>query len=263
MTKNSLLWKIIPPGGGPVSYLFGTMHVRDLRAFGWLETAKKQMAECEVFATEFDFSDTDETALAAALRLPNGATLDTLLKPGVWKNLDFYCRKKLGVPAEAMRHQHPMAVSTAISVAFLADESAHSLDETLWHHARALGKTTTGVETFADQLGTLGKIPLEQHLRSLTWLLKNYARQKRRLKKMMRWYAAGEIRQLYQAAKKDAKGMRRILLYERNVLMTKRFEEISRRQSLFCAVGAGHLAGGKGMLRLLKKAGYKVLPLSL
>ncbi len=263
MTHNSLLWKITPPGGGPDSYLFGTMHVRDLRAFGWLETAKQHLAGCDVFATEFDFSDADETALATALQLPNGATLDTLLKPGVWKNLDFYCRRKLGIPAEAMRHQHPMAVTTAISTAFLADESAHSLDETLWHHARALGKTTTGVETFADQLETLGKIPFEQHLKSLTWLLKNYGRQKRRLKKMMRWYAAGEIRELYQAAKKDAKGMRRILLYERNLLMVNRFEEITRQHSLFCAVGAGHLAGGKGMLRLLKKAGFKVKPMEV
>lgn len=263
MTKHSLLWKITPPGGSPDSYLFGTMHVRDLRAFGWLETAKSHLAECEIFATEFDFSDADESALAAALQLPDGATLDTLLKPGVWKNLDLYCRKKLGVPAETMRHQHPMAVTMALSTAFLADESAHSLDETLWHHARALDKTTTGVETFADQLDTLRKIPFEQHLKSLTWLLKNYGRQKRRLKKMMRWYAQGDIRQLYQAAKKDAKGMRRILLYERNALMTKRFEEIARRHSLFCAVGAGHLAGGKGMLRLLKKAGFKVKPVEV
>lgn len=259
MTKNSLLWKITPPGG-PDSYLFGTMHVRDLRAFGWLETAQKHIAACEVFATEFDFSDADETALANALRLPNDATLDTFLKPGVWKNLEIYCREKLGIPAETMRRQHPMTVMTALSTASLLDESAHSLDETLWHHARDLGKITTGVETFADQLETLRKIPFEQHLKSLTWLLKNYGQQKRRLKKMMNWYAQGEIQQLYKAAKKDAKGMRRILLYERNALMVKRFEEIANQQSLFCAVGAGHLAGGKGMLRMLKKAGFKVKP---
>ncbi|MCW5922123.1 MAG: TraB/GumN family protein [Saprospiraceae bacterium] len=263
MTKNSLLWKITPPDGGPASYLFGTMHVRDLRAFGWLETAKRHIDACETFATEFDFSDADETALAEALRLPNGATLDTLLKPSVWKNLDFYCRKKLGCTAEIMRSQHPMAVMTALSTAFLTDESAHSLDEALWHHARAVGKKTTGVETFADQLETLRKIPLEQHLKSLTWLLKNYGRQKRRLKKMMGWYASGDIRQLYQAAKKDAKGMRRVLLYERNKLMAGRFAEIAREHTLFCAVGAGHLAGGKGMLRLLKKAGFKVKPVQL
>lgn len=264
MTKISLLWKITPPGGGsPASYLFGTMHVRDLRAFGWLDIAKRHLADCEVFATEFDFSEADETALYAALELPNGKPLDELLKPRVWKNLDFYCRKKLGIPAANMRLQHPMMVATALTAAFMSDEASHSLDETLWHHARSLGKTTTGVETFADQLGTLHKIPFEQHLKSLTWLLKNYGRQKSRLKKMMDWYAAGDIRQLYQAAKKDAKGMRRVLLYERNVLMAKRFEEIARQRSLFCAVGAGHLAGGKGMLRLLKKAGFKVKPVSL
>jgi uncharacterized protein YbaP (TraB family) len=260
MTRNSLLWKITPPEGGSPSYLFGTMHVRDLRAFEWLETAKKYMAGCDTFATEFDFGDTDEVALAAALTLPEGTALDTLLKPGVWKNLDFYSRKKLGMPAEALRRQHPMAVTTALSATFLADESAHSLDETLWHHARALGKKTTGVETFSDQIETLGKIPFDQHLKSLTWLLKNYGRQKKRLKKMMNWYSAGDIRQLYQAAKKDAKGMRRVLLYDRNTLMVKRFDEIARQGALFCAVGAGHLSGGKGMLRLLKKAGYKVKP---
>ncbi len=78
---------------------------------------------------------------------------------------------------------------------------------------------------------------------------------------MMRRYADGEIQALYQSAKKDAKGMRKILLYRRNKLMAKRFGEIARTQSLFCAVGAGHLAGGKGMLRLLKKAGFKVKPI--
>lgn len=262
MTKNSLLWKITPPGG-PDSYLFGTMHVRDLRAFGWLDTAKRHLAECEVFATEFDFSETDETALYTALELPGGKSLDEFLKPGVWKILDFYCRKKLNIPAANLRVQHPMMVSTVLTAAFMADEAAHSLDETLWHHARSLGKTTTGVETFTDQLATLRKIPFEQHLKGLTWLLKNYGRQKRRLHKMMNWYAAGEIQQLYKAAKKDAKGMRHVLLYERNRLMVKRFGEIANEQSLFCAVGAGHLAGGKGMLRLLKKAGFKVKPVKL
>jgi hypothetical protein len=145
-------------------------------------------------------------------------------------------------------------------MAFLIEESVHSLDETLWNHAKSQGKTTTGVETFADQLETLRNIPFEQHLKGLTWLLKNYNRHKTRMHKMMERYAAGEIQALYQAAKKDAKGMRKTLLYRRNKLMAKRFVEIARTQSLFCAVGAGHLAGGKGMLRLLKKEGFKVSP---
>ena len=78
-TKNTLLWKITAPenysdGIPPVSYLFGTMHVRDERAFGWLELALSRMELCEVFATEFDFSEIDPIAMEAAMRLPMGIT---------------------------------------------------------------------------------------------------------------------------------------------------------------------------------------------
>jgi len=256
--KKSLLWRITPPNGGPDSYLFGTMHVRDLRAFEWLPLAQACIAQCEAFATEFNFEEIDPVALQAALQLPEGQTLDVLLTPGAWNNLDRYARKKLGAEAADFRHQHPMSVSTALSTAFLSEEASQSLDETLWTFARSQGKTTTGVETFADQLHTLRAISLEQHIKSLTWLLKNFNRQKRRIKKMLQWYAAGDLQPLYKAAKKDAKGMRKILIYRRNKHMAKRFEEICTSQSLFCAVGAGHLAGDKGMLRLLKARGFQI-----
>jgi uncharacterized protein len=262
MKNNSLLWRITPENGGKASYLFGTMHVRDLRAFGWLELAKSKLAVCDCFATEFDFSETDPVALSAALALPEGKSLKDYLSRGAWKRLEFYTQKKLGTTAESLQYQHPMSVSTMLSTAFMSEEMSHSLDETLWNQAHMLGKTTTGVETFADQIETLQRIPFELHIKGLTWLLKNHKQQKERLKKMMQRYANGEIQALYKAAKKDAKGMRKILLYRRNYLMAKRFAEITLDQTLFCAVGAGHLAGGKGMLRLLKKAGFHVEPIT-
>ena len=239
------------------------MHVRDLRAFTWLDLAQTHLAHCDVFATEFDFNEIEPAALQEALRLPENETLDTLLTRGAWKNLDRYAQKKLGVPADTFQHQHPMAVSTALTAAFLMEEAPQSLDETLWNHARLLGKTTAGVESFAEQLDTLRAIPMEQHLKSLTWLLKNHNRQKQRLKKMIGWYMAGNLQALYKAAKKDAKGMRKVLIYRRNKIMARRFEEITATQTLFCAVGAGHLPGEKGMLRLLRKRGFKVEPVGV
>jgi uncharacterized protein YbaP (TraB family) len=256
--KNSLLWRLTPQEGGPDSFLFGTMHVRDLRAFAWLDVAKLRLESCAVFATEFDFSETDHTAVAAIMRLPGEDSLDQLLKPGAWKNLQHYCNKKLGIPAEELRFLHPMSVSLSLTNALMADNAEVSLDETLWVYAQSIGKRTTGVETFEEQLLALKNIPFKQHLKSLTWLLKNYKRQKRRLKKMLRWYSSGDLKLLYKAAKKDAKGMRRELLYERNKIMADRFTEIATTESLFCAVGAGHLAGQKGLLRLLKQKGFKV-----
>lgn len=258
MKKNSLLWRITPANGGAPSYLFGTMHVRDLRAFGWLELAKEKLNTCDCFAAEFDFADSDPAALTAALALPEGKKLQDFMKRGAWKQLDYFAQKQLGMTAENLQYQHPMSISTMVSTAFMAEETSHSLDETLWQHAIMQGKTTTGVETFADQIETLHRIPFDIHIKGLSWLLKNHNRQRSRIKKMMQRYASGDIQALYKAAKKDAKGMRKALLYRRNYHMVKRFIEIAQTQTLFCAVGAGHLAGEKGMLRLLKKAGWTV-----
>ncbi len=148
------------------------MHVRETSAFTWLENAQRCIGACEIFATEFDFSDTDQSAIAAVLVMPEGLDLEVLLGRGAWKNLDRYARKKLGIPAEVFRHQHPMTVSSALTGALMDDSAPASLDETLWQYARSLGKPTTGVETFAEQIEILRSIPFEVHAKNLGWLLK-------------------------------------------------------------------------------------------
>ncbi|MBN8676952.1 MAG: TraB/GumN family protein [Chitinophagales bacterium] len=260
MPKKSLLWRITPKEGGNPSYLFGTMHVRDLRAFRWLEVAKTHLETCNLFATEFDFLESDPAALAEALKLPEGVDLQQLIGKKAWKCLDFLAQHKLGATAEAFREEHPMSVSSTLSMANLLTETPYSLDETLWHHARANGIRTTGVESFAAQMETIHRIPLESHVKSLVWLVKNESRHKKRMRSMLKWYMSGDIQSLYKAARKDAKGMRHELLFRRNKLMAERFATLANQESLFCAVGAGHLAGGKGMLRLIKKAGFTVSP---
>lgn len=56
----------------------------------------------------------------------------------------------------------------------------------------------------------------------------------------------------YTPQEKDA------LIYNRNADWIKKMPEIMKKRATFFAVGAGHLTGEKGMLELLKKAGYKV-----
>jgi uncharacterized protein YbaP (TraB family) len=259
--ENSLLWQLTPQRGAvEPSYLFGTMHVRDVRAFAWMPLARQHLAACPVFATEFDFAEADHAALGQALQLPEGENLETLLPRSAWKNLTRYARQELGLTPDHLRQWHPMTANAALLEAVMRDEAPYSVDETLWIHARDLGKRTTGVESFGEQLEILGKISLEQHLRNLTWLVKNWGRQRRRVKKMLDWYRAGDIQQLYRATRRDAKGLRRVLIYDRNERMAQRLIDQARVEPVFCAVGAAHLAGQKGLLRLLKRAGFVVRP---
>lgn len=259
--KNTLLWRLTPPNGGPDSYLFGTMHVRDQRAFGWLDLALVCLNRSDVFAAEFDLGDTDEMALARALQLPEGKTLDQLLSRQTWKNLIRQMGKNSNFPIPMLQLLHPMVVSMTLSTQMLGEEANFSLDETLWRRAMEEGKKTTGVESFEDQLNTLRSITIKQHISNLTYTLKHLKQQKKRIKKMLKYYAAGDIKALYEAAHRDTKGMRKTLLFHRNRHMADRFNELALDQSLFCAVGAGHLAGEKGILRLLKKQGFTLHPI--
>lgn len=237
------------------------MHVRDQRAFGWLDLAFVGLKLSDVFAAEFDLGEADERALAQVLQLPEGKTLDQLLPRQAWKNLLRSMGKNTPLPIPMIQVMHPMVVSMTLSTQMLGEEANFSLDETLWRRAIEEGKKTTGVETFEDQLETLRSISLEQHISNLSYTLKHLKQQKKRVKKMLKHYAAGDIKALYRTARRDTKGMRKILLYRRNQLMARRFAELATEQSLFCAVGAGHLAGGKGMLRLLKQQGFKLHPI--
>jgi hypothetical protein len=55
-------------------------------------------------------------------------------------------------------------------------------------------------------------------------------------------------------------GMYDEVIVSRNKMMVNGLDSIIRSTAVFCAVGAGHLAGESGMLRLLRAKGYNVRP---
>jgi uncharacterized protein YbaP (TraB family) len=50
------------------------------------------------------------------------------------------------------------------------------------------------------------------------------------------------------------------LLFDRNENWVKQIPQVSKEKKVFYAVGAGHLGGEKGVIQLLKLAGFKVTP---
>lgn len=261
MKKQSLLWQIKPKtGDGPVSYLFGTMHVRDPRAFGRLPLAQRHLDACEVFAAEYDLDDDAHLDMQELNRLPDELPLSAWIKPSLWKRIVRTARP-LGIGEHALQWQHPLALQTLFLETMMQETAPYSVDDTLWRYAREQGKTCTGIETLGEQITVLRQMPFEYFLKSLTDLMSNVSRYRRQLNKMIDWYASEQIDKLYQAARRSARDMRGPVLFNRNRNMAERIAEIARTQPLFCAVGAGHLAGKEGVLRLLKHAGFHVAPI--
>ena len=257
--QSQLLWRLRPANGkGPVSYLFGTMHVRDRRAFRLLEMAYAKIDECDAVALEFDLGAVGEEFDPSLLQLPAGQALDNLLPARKLQKLRRFLMHALKVDIMAFRRALPLMTVNVLNEQMMGKEQPIALDEQLWRYAQDKDKTIIGIETYQEQLALLRSIPVEQQLQSLLWLGRNLKSHRRQLRKMTTLYESGDIFRLHRAAKRSASGMRHRLLYRRNAIMATRIAELISGQSVFCAVGAGHLAGGKGVLRLLKHRGCKL-----
>ncbi|MEZ4921105.1 MAG: TraB/GumN family protein [Saprospiraceae bacterium] len=256
-----MLWQVTPANQqGPPSYLFGTMHLLHESVMDWVFLATQTIEQCQAFATEFDFEEVDQLKLTEALSSSLPGPLSEQVSRQAWKNMQRYCKKHMGISAEVFQFQHPMLVQSALSQLYRGHISGKAIDQILWEHAKINNIPCYGVESFDFQIEVIQKISYKAHIRNLNHFLKHFYAYHRKVTKLITWYAQGELNKLYQAVKGDVGGSRRILAYDRNQQMAERFEELAKGQSLFCAVGAGHLPGEKGMLRILKHRGFKLRP---
>lgn len=257
---GGLLWRVSLPDGPAASYVFGTMHTRDARVHGFIPGLRPLLQECRVLATEFPLEDQHMPSLPA--HLPHDdwwAALSRRKKRLVTGLLE---KQGLGTP-EAYQAFPPLVLMQLVAASLLGDEADHPLDLALAMEAKAQGLQLSGVETFAEQVAILENIPVRTQTKQLLDLVSGFASFRKRLKKQVRWYLDQDIRQLYRDARHQLKAMRKPMLLERNQRMAARMDLMAREAPHFFAVGAAHLSGGKGVLRLLKKRGFQLEPLSL
>lgn len=261
--NNSLLWRLTGASLPGVSYVFGTMHVRDRRAFRLLLPVMDYIRECEALATEFALDEASLHFDPSLLQLPDAQTLEELIPDKKYRKLRKIVLKTTGLDIHLLRDKKPIIIANLIDERILARDMPVALDQELWHFARREGKILYGIETYREQLQILQKIPIEDQLKALLAIGRNISRHRKHLLRMTALYEQGNIRQLYQSARRGAQGLRRLMLYDRNALMAERIGRLIRRQPTFCAVGAAHLAGGKGVLRLLKHQQLRVEPVDI
>jgi uncharacterized protein len=259
----SLLWKLSAPETGLHSYLFGTMHVRDQRAFTGLDKVYACIDACQALALELDLDEGTGWSDPMLFRLPKGTPLHSLMPPKAYNRLRRILLKAFQVDIAYFPRLIPFALIEVITEQAMSDDHPFFLDAHLWAYAKEREKTLLGLETRQEQQDVLLDIPLDKQVKMLRDTGKNPARFRASLHRMAAWYEAGDLKSLYRASRQSAGNLRKPMLYDRNRLMAERMDELLRRQTVFCAVGAAHLWGGKGILRLLKQKGFslKALPL--
>lgn len=259
---STLLWKISNKKLAAPSYVFGTMHVRDKSVFETIEPVFEAIRVCDAFATEFNLEEAKQNADANALDLVGEETIETILGEKKYKKVRKALLKMTGMDIDPLKKMQPIILTNVLIESILAREMAVSMDEFLWRFASDNDKIRLGVETYQEQIAILRKIPIDAQVKSLIDTSKNFKKFRKKVLKTTELYKEQDIQALYKSTKKSLGKLRKLMLYDRNALMAERIGKMIVEQPTVAAIGAAHLAGKKGVLRLLKQQGFKVKPVN-
>ena len=264
---KALLWSITAPGSVDTSYLYGTVHSRDERAFHMVGRVEERLVEARTVAGELDLEASRKAGLQlmGAMMLPDGATLESLYRKKEWKELEPFLRRELGAMAPLFMRMKPFFVLATLSEAAMPQDRPRVLDDHLLSTAQEQGQRVIGLETLQEQLRALDVLPLkEQATMLLDQARRNDHRQQ--LEELMQAYMAQDLEALMAITERSG-GMpaelERALLTERNERMVQRMDSVMRvdERAMFL-VGAAHLPGEQGIIEGLKGRGWMVRPVA-
>lgn len=259
--KQSLLWQIQSKQIAAPSYLFGTMHIKDQRAFKYNDILYDKIQSCNAFATEFNLDDMPHSNAPNAFLLPKGNSIEQLLGFKKFQKLQRILKRAFNLDLRLFNNFQPFLICNMIGEAILSQDNQHALDAHLWHYAKKLDKQLTGIETYEEQIAILKKIPIIYQVKALLAIGKNVKKHRQQLTKITEIYQEGNPQKIYKNAQKGAGKLRKLLLYNRNQIMAERIAQMARQNTFVFAIGAGHLGGQKGVLRLLKKQNFSLHPI--
>jgi uncharacterized protein YbaP (TraB family) len=138
------------------------------------------------------------------------------------------------------------------------------VEEELMKIAKESKKEIKGLETMQFQASVFDSIPYEWQAKELLKSIDSFSVYKDEFDKMLAMYKNQQLDSMESMIDKSEFGADKygdLLLTDRNKNWVKQLKTIMKNESVFVAVGAGHLLGNTGLINLLKKAGYKVEPL--
>ncbi|MCR9286934.1 TraB/GumN family protein [Saprospiraceae bacterium] len=259
-SKKALLWRIEHDQCEGVSFVFGTMHVRNLNIVTQQKRVFDKILSCTGFACEFNLDRSANATNLNSFYLPENQMLTDLIAPKKYQKICNVFAKTVGFELEKFNRFKPIFITNMLSELVLRKDMPYALDEYLWHFAKEQERNLKGIETLEEQMEILERLDLEYQIQSLISIGKNFSNFRKGIQKMTTLYLEGDIQKLYKATKKGSGKLRKILLFNRNKIMANRIDQFAKEETFFAAIGAGHLGGEKGVLRLLKLKGWKVKP---
>ena len=283
MTANAqLLYKISGNGLEKPSYIIGTHHLANVGFVEKINGVKEALTETDQVYGELIWdSMTNPDSLKAvqnAMTLPDGKTIKDYLTPEQFNRLDAFMVAKMGagmsnpMVAAQMGKMTPMALVTQFQVLLYLTKHMGEFDpsSTFDQYFQAQAKKNNlpcgGLETLQKQIEVLYKgKSYEKQAIDLMCLIDNEAFNSQMMEDLTTAFYAQDLDALKKVMDKKMGNAcdssaedEELLIYGRNADWVAKMPEIMASKPTFFAVGAAHLPGEKGVLQMLRNAGYQV-----
>lgn len=263
--NNTLLWKI-EKKGMPVSYLYGSMHVKNAKAFDFADSVLLAFNSCKSIALEIhpdSFNLFQITNIEKSINRKFYG-LDQNLDINLARKIEERLQKESGISFNQIKNKNPKYIKHLLSETEVSNDDKHVfLDLYLYDLALGENKKVYGLESLTSSYKALEKfkpnlqeqfeveIDFLDRLKSIENLIDLY--QNNQLE---------EIHKIFEDSTKIKSDYKKALLDHRNHIMVNSIDTIFSKQSCFFIMGCAHLLGEEGVIKLLQNKGYKVTPVS-
>ncbi len=264
----SLFWEITGNGLKKPSYLFGTMHVSNKLAFHLSDSFYHAIKSVDAVALELN-PDLWQGQMVAMEALKQNYTDYTqpagndYLTENSFRINKYEDELKLALSTEAS------VVNSLLYRTYKAREDFEEdtfLDLYIFQTGRKLGKRAAGVEDYYET----EKLVLQAYADMATEKKKKNidtdGESMRSInQKIQDAYKRGDLDLMdsLDIMVEQSAAFREKFLYRRNEIQAISMDSIMKKSSLFVGVGAAHLPGSRGVIELLRKAGYILRPIKM
>jgi len=266
---RALLWQI-EGDSISTSFLFGTIHIIPGDEFFLPDGTEEAFEQANRIVFEIDMNEMmdigAQIALLSKAMMTGGQRLRDLISEDDYALVKAHF-DELGLPLVLLERIKPMFLSVFASGDMSMDDltsgSTKSYEMEFFELAKAQDKEVGGLETMAFQISVFDSIPYDVQADMLVESIREEDDESTQFQEMIDMYKSQNIEALYRmltSGEDDLGGYEDILVNDRNKNWIGIMSPLMKMESVFFAVGAGHLGGYDGVIKLLRREGYEVTP---
>lgn len=262
-TDQGLLWEVTGNGLTKPSYVFGTIHMICKEDYLMTPAIENTLKNVDAFYAEINFGDPNTTTVMQKA-MKADVPLSKRLTPEKYNELKKLLKETVQIDIVQFEDLSDAAIVSMITVKSFPCNDFKMYEMEFLQSAIQNKKKLGGLETIEQQMEIMSKsLDMDATIKMLREFKEKGFESTH---KMVGLYKQQQITPLHDFLRQSSYMNAEVyneLLTKRNHNWIEQMPKLMQDQSVFFAVGAAHLGGEQGVLRLLSERGYTLKPVNI